>query len=323
MGSIGVPKPDLVLCETRTKSCYLEFLAPTVSTTVTPTPTLSIPTGYSQIFLDNFDGSSLNTLVWKPYNNNYGSGNKEEECNTPNNVTVSNGSLLITAKRENIVCPGTSTNYSFTSAFLGTRENNTYFPKFARYEMRAKLPHAQGLWPAFWLRHRNGSTNPLGAEVDVMEYFHSQVPGKTSSTLHLDGTSNVAKKTVAFETPTTTPGWHTWAVETKPDMIDTTKVNFSFTLDGTEFFNITPSQKAWATDATNGVDPNHMFDIAINMAVGGNYVGHPDDELGWSRYLNKCLKPYGGAAPCDGTGILRASFPSTYEVDYVRVLTKN
>lgn len=274
-----------------------------------------MPSGYREIFKDDFDGTALNTAVWKPYYSTYGDGNKEEACLTPNNVSVSNGSLKIVSKREAITCPGQPPD-QFSSAFLGTRENGVYFPKFARYEIRARLPHAQGLWPAFWLRHKNGSSI---AEVDVMEYFHAQVPGKTTATIHLDNAINISKKTVAFESPTTNPGWHTWAVEMEPDPTDASKVRFTFSLNGKVYHTVTPAQKAWAT----AVDANKMFDIALNTAVGGNNIGHPDDNLGWSRYLNFCLKPYKGTPPCDPTNILRAQFPATYEIDYVRVLVKD
>ena len=264
------------------------------------------------IWSDEFDGSSLNTANWKAYYSTYGDSNKEEACLTPNNVTVSGGTLQLTAKKEQITCPGQPTD-QFSSAFLGSREAGKYYPKFAKYEIRAKLPHGQGLWPAFWLRHSSGSST---AEIDIMEYFHAQVPGKSTSTLHLDGKTNIAKKTVSFEQPTTSPGWHTWAVEILPSSQGSSNASFSFSLDGNKYFEIIPSQQNWATVG----DINKMFDIAINLAVGGNYVGHPDDELGWSRYLNKCLKPYGSTTrPCDGSNIIRPQFPNSYEIDYVRV----
>jgi len=269
------------------------------------------PAGFTKIaFCDDFSGTSLDTTVWQPYNNNYGSGNNELECNTPNNVSVSSGSLKITAKRESLTCPGAGA-YNFTSGFLGTRETGHYFPKYGYYEIRAKLPHGQGLWPAFWLRHKNGAST---AEVDIMEYFHSQVPGKTTSTLHLDGVSNVSKKTVFFETPTATPAWHTWGVDIEPSGSD---VSFSFYLDGVQFHSYTDTQHLWA----NTTDTN-LFDIAVNLAVGGNWVGRPDDALGYLYNLNTCAQ--GGTPPnaCISTGILRAAFPATYEVDYVHVFQK-
>src|SRR3546814_16269318 len=92
--------------------------------------------------------------------------------------------------------------------------------------MRAKVPHAQGMWPAFWLRHRNGAGV---AEVDIMEYFHSQVPGRTTGPLHLDGRHNISKRSIPFEAPTATPGWHTCAVELEPVA---SGVHFTFLING-------------------------------------------------------------------------------------------
>ncbi len=283
--------------------------------------TSSAATSWTLYWSDEFNGTSLDANTWGVYNNTYGDGNKEEECSTPNNVAVSNGTLKITSKREEINCMGDASKHrSFTSGFIATRSvgstgsaataNGKYFPAYAKYEMRAKLPHGQGLWPAFWLRHKDGASM---AEIDIMEYFHATVPGKTTGTLHYNNVHNVAKKSVAFETPTATPGWHTWAVTTE----DTSAgILISWQLDGLTYFQYTETDKSQFTKYANA------FDIALNMAVGGTYVGHPDDALGYSRYTGKCLQPYGGAQPCNASGILRAGFPSTYEVDYVRVYTK-
>ena len=180
--------------------------APKATTTTTApkatTTTTAPKAAGSLVWSEEFGGSSLDTRVWKPYHSTYGDGNNELACLTPGNVSVSGGSLKLTARREKLTCPNGSTR-QFSSGFLGTRETGTYFPRYGRFEIRAKVPHAQGLWPAFWLRHRNGSGV---AEVDVMEYFHSQVPGKTTQTLHLDGRSNVSKRTTFVESPTSSPG---------------------------------------------------------------------------------------------------------------------
>jgi hypothetical protein len=267
--------------------------------------------GWRLVWSDEFDGDSLDTSVWRPYHNTYGDGNKELQCNTPGNVTVGEGTLKITAERERVTCPNGSER-DFTTGFLGTRENGVYFPRFARYEMRARIPHAQGLWPAFWLRHRDGAGV---AEVDIMEYFHSQVPGRTSATLHLDGRLNLSKQTAFIEQPTLNPGWHTWAVE-----IDEAPngVVFRFLVNDQVIHTYTDTQANWAERHPD----QPLFDIAVNMAVGGNWVGHPDDPLGYLRNLDRCAKwndP--GPAPdnCNAEGIQRARFPMTYEIDYVRV----
>jgi Glycosyl hydrolases family 16/Fibronectin type III domain len=279
-------------------------------------------TSWTLYWADEFNGTAVNTADWGVYYNTYGEGNKEEACLTPNNVSVSGGSLKIVAQRQAVNCNGDPAKAkSFTSGFISSRSvgstgssataSGKYYPSFAKYEMRAKVPHGQGLWPALWLRHKDGAAL---AEVDIMEYFHAQVPGKATGTLHYANVSNVTKKTVAFETPTATPGWHVWSVE----MEDTPSgVLVKWLLDGNAYHQYTVADKSQFTKYQDG------FDIAINMAVGGTYSGHPDDPLGYSRYLQKCLKPYGGAAPCDASGISRAQFPATYEIDYVRVYTKS
>lgn len=180
--------------------------------------------------------------------------------------------------------------------------------------MRAKLPHGQGLWPAFWLRHKAGSST---AEVDIMEYFHATRPGQTSQTVHLPAEigSNVAKVNTFFETPTATPGWHTWAVEILALDASKQKAKIVFYQDGIKRHEYTPAKFGWL----NNYDKTAMFDIAVNLAVGGTHAGHPDDTLAYSRYTQLCLKPARGAPPCNNAGVLRASFPATYEVDYIRV----
>lgn len=282
---------------------------PTTTTTTTTAP--GTVAGWKLVGGDEFDAASLNTSKWKPYHNTYGDSNNELACLTPNNVVQSGGTVKITAKKQTTACPGGTTE-AFTSGFLGSRETGTYYPKFARFEMRAKLPHAQGLWPAFWLRHRNGAGT---AEVDIMEYFHSQVPGKTTQTLHLDGRSNISKKTTAFEAPTLSPGWHTWAVEILPDP---NGVRFTFFVDGATVHTYVDTQHNWAS-----ADPNTTWDIALNLAVGGNWVGRPEDTTGYLRDLNRCS--ISGTAPggCTTTGIRNVDWSkSTYEIDYVRVYTK-
>jgi hypothetical protein len=142
------------------------------------------------------------------------------------------------------------------------------------------------------------------------------VPGKTTATLHLDKTYNISKRTVGFEAPTSNGGWHTWAVDILPV---SNGVQFTFSLNGKAFHSYTDTRRQWATRHPG----QPLFDMAINTAVGGNWVGHPDDALGYLRNINRCAQS--GTAPrgCSSNGIRRAAFPSTYEVDYVRVYRKN
>lgn len=161
-----------------------------------------------------------------------------------------------------------------------------------------------------------------------MELFHSQAPGKVTQTLHFPNSlgTNVSKKTSALETAVRgTGGWHTYAVEIEPVTgSDGTKdVRFRLFVDDTqrhEYINTSP--ESW-----NGVDPNAGWDIAINTAVGGNWVGHPEQQLGYLPYPNKCSLTYktpvnNDPSTCPTTGIHYVQLPAQYEIDYVRVYTR-
>ena len=272
--------------------------------------------GWTYVGGDEFNGSSLDPANWKAYHNTYGDGNNELACLTPANVKETGGILVIASQRETVTCPSGSVR-KYTSGFIGSREAGRYYPMFGRFEMRARVPHAQGLWPAFWLRHRRGAGV---AEVDVLEYFHSQVPGKGTATLHLDGRRNLLQKSVFFESPQNDGQFHTWAVEISPVGND---VKFEFFLDDRPFGSYVDTQHNWK----DGTDPNATWDIAVNQAVGGNWTGDPDGVLGYLPGVGRCS--IGGTAPsgCVTTGINRVDWSDladvAYLVDYVRVYTRS
>lgn len=291
----------------------------TDSATRTFTAGAPVPNGWKLKWADEFDGAGVNSANWSAYHNTYGDGNKELACLTPNNISTSGGVATITALRQTVTCPsGAVRNYS--SGFLGSREAGKYHPLYGRFEMRAQIPHGQGLWPAFWLRHRNGASV---AEVDILEAFHSQGPGRVVQTLHFPSSlgSNWGKVGTFLETPPKgTGGWHSFAVEIEPV---STGVRFRFFVDSTmtrEFINTSPS--AW-----NQVDPNAGWDIAVNLAVGGTWVGDPDKQLGYLPYKGLCsltakAPTNNDPSRCPTTGIHLANFPAKYNIDYVRVYTR-
>ena len=106
-------------------------------------------------FLDKNQVNSQNwVLVWSDDFNfidqskwNYdigagGWGNNELEyyTNESKNSFISNGNLVIQALKE---------GNSYTSARMNTK--NKWSIKYGKFEIRAKLPYGQGIWPAFWM----------------------------------------------------------------------------------------------------------------------------------------------------------------------------
>lgn len=120
---------------------------------------------YRLVWSDEFDGTALNTSVWNVETNGNGGGNGELQYYLPDNISVSNGVLTITAKRQNYE------GKVFTSGRLNTMGKAAF--KHGKIEASIKLPKtANGLWPAFWLMGNDmsdGISWPYCGEIDVLE----------------------------------------------------------------------------------------------------------------------------------------------------------
>ena len=83
-------------------------------------------------------------------NGNWGWGNGEDQYYRAQNLEVSDGTLKITAKQESFG------GFEYTSGRMKTQGNFNF--KYAKAEIRAKLPATQGTWPAIWLLGSSHST---------------------------------------------------------------------------------------------------------------------------------------------------------------------
>lgn len=247
--------------------------------------TQTITTFDNLIFEDEFDkDGALNTEVWN-YDIGDGSaqgipgwGNNELQFYTdrPDNVTQQNGFLLITAKNE------TFNGAQYTSARIQTK--NKFQQQYGRFEARMRLPYGQGMWPAFWLLgdDSNGTEIwPNIGEIDIMEY-RGQNPSIVLGSVHGPGYSggNSISKSYTLPNDRFDTGFHVFGIEWGPDYIN-------YYVDDVLYNQITPEDVPgeWVFN-------NRPFYIIINLAVGGSFVGNPNEET---------------------------EFPQTMLVDYVRV----
>ena len=242
--------------------------------------------GYSLIWADEFEGTSIDLTKWEHEVNANGGGNNELQYYTdrPENSFVKDGMLHIAAQKENFTGPDGSREY--TSARMRTMNKGDW--KYCRIEVRAKIPYGQGIWPAIWMLSTDWEYGgwPASGEIDIMEHVGSD-PGKIYGTVHTEaynhnkGTQRGGQILVSDANS----NYHVYAIEWSENKID-------FYVDDQKYFTFTNDKNG--NHATWPFDKR--FHLLLNVAVGGNWPGNPN---------------------------LSTPFPAEMIVDYVRVYKKN
>jgi len=236
----------------------------------------SLPFGqtgpWNLVFTDEFDGASLDTTKWvtcyptSKSDDGCGHTNNELEWYLPKNVSVSNGLLNLTAQKENYAAPDGKT-YDYTSGMVTTGKNKTdstpakFAYKYGYAEIRAKVPHGKGIWPAFWMLEAD-QNNPLKwpPEIDIMEILGDDTTKTWMSFHRNDSAGNLVMSPASWVGPDYSADWHTFAVDWEPDAI-------RWYVDGIE-------ARTSYLDPSN--IPNVPMFLLLNLAVGGDWPGNPD-----------------------------------------------
>lgn len=210
---------------------------------------------YQQVWIDDFNGPSINTSNWTFETGGGGWGNNEKQFYQAANATIENGNLVITAKKQSVG------GHAYTSARMITRGKREF--KYGRIEARIKLSQGQGQWPAFWMLGANIGSNPWPkcGEIDIMENVN------TSSTVY--GTMHWFDQAYAQyggNTTTTPTNYHVYRVDWTPTAI-------TWYIDNIQY------HVANIANGINGTSEFHdPFFILLNVAVGGNFPGQTIDE---------------------------------------------
>jgi beta-glucanase (GH16 family) len=230
------------------------------------------------IWSDEFDYTGLPTSAkWNMETGGNGWGNNELQyyTNREVNASVADGVLTITAQEEDYG------GRAYTSARITTQ--NKFDVQYGKIEARIKLPYGQGIWPAFWMLGANiGSVGwPACGEIDIMEMVGGTNRDNTIySTLHWQGADGHAEYGEAYSLNSGifADDFHVFSVIWDDQHI-------TGYVDDIEYFiiDITPAQLS---------EFHQNFFIILNVAVGGNWPGSPDETT---------------------------VFPQTMQVDYVRV----
>jgi beta-glucanase (GH16 family) len=236
------------------------------------------------VWHDEFDGTSIDLSKWEHEVNANGGGNNELQYYTARsaNSYVKDGALVIQALRENFT--GAEGTREYTSARMRTLKKGDW--KYGRFDIRAKLPRGQGLWPAIWMLPTDWVYGGWAAsgEIDIMELLGQDIK-TVYGTLHYGGQwpGNVHTGT-SFKL---TQGdfsndFHVFRLDWEAN-------EFRWYVDD----QLYQTQKQWHTKGKPYPAPfDQRFHLLLNVAVGGNWPGNPDATT---------------------------TFPQTMTVDYVRV----
>ncbi|EFN50621.1 hypothetical protein CHLNCDRAFT_145185, partial [Chlorella variabilis] len=208
------------------------------------------------------------------------------------NVWLADGSLHISATKD---------ESGYKSGRINSKAGGSWFPGMQladgatlgslRVEARIRVPQpGQGIWAAFWLSPPNFAYGgwPLSGEIDVMEAINSMSSITQDPDNVVDDTSTQQPDQKPYS-----DGFHTYAVDWDRDSV-------TLSIDGLQAKRVVSRQLdpggGWWTAAAPD-DPqapfNIPFSIILNVAVGGDWPGPPDDST---------------------------PFPATMLVDYVRVV---
>lgn len=221
--------------------------------------TVKAADNYELVWSDEFNGNYLDTNTWNYEigTGSWGWGNNEQQYYTDRNIKVSNGTMKITAKREDYG------GMKYTSSRITTKNKKNF--KYGKIEARIKMPKFKGVWPAFWMLGANQDSVgwPKCGEIDIMEAINDEnlVYG-TLHWFHDPGNNNAdSGSSVAVADRTE---YHVYGVEWTADKL-------RWYVDGKVYRTMDVSNDSFS-------EVRKEYFVIFNMAIGGQWPGYDIDE---------------------------------------------
>ncbi|SFZ94077.1 Glycosyl hydrolases family 16 [Flaviramulus basaltis] len=219
--------------------------------------------------------------------------NQEEQWYQKENAICKDGYLIIHAKKETKKNPNFTSkseinwkknrdSIKITSSCLITKDKHSW--QYGRFEMRAKIPTSNGIWPAFWTLGTQGNW-PANGEIDIMEYYKGKILANIAWESDKKWTPIWDSETVdlkEFETPKWHEQFHIWRMDWDENSIKLFVDN--------QLLNEVDLKTTF--NGTNRKNPFHQpHYLLLNLAVGG----------------------------INGGEVTQESLPTEFVIDYVRV----
>ena len=273
---------------------------------------------WALVWNDEFVGEELDRTKWTPEQSCWGGGNDERQCYTdrPENIEVADGLLLLKARKERFTgpdrppeiaqTPNPEVTQEYTSGKIRTKGLHSW--KYGRFEVRAKVPAGQGMWPAVWMMPEAAEYGgwPLSGEIDILEAVNigaacDECEGDVGENRHVSalhfgklppGNLYVDQKSALPDLSLPSDDFHVYAVEWGEGLI-------RFLVDDRVHLTVTRDQWSTASEKAAG-NPNAPFDkpfyIMANLAVGGAWPERENEK-----------------------GLDDGALPNQFEIDWIRV----
>jgi beta-glucanase (GH16 family) len=210
--------------------------------------------GWELTFADDFSADAIINqsfwsfaYFWSPVVINI-----EQEYYAPSAVSLTAAGLRIQATQQSLG------GQPYASGVISTK--NAFSQAFGYFEMKTRIPHGQGLWPAFWIESQDPN-NPVGGEVDIFENL-GQKPDTYYTTLHCTPMATAAGQAgnqgVTQSASLADGGFHTFGLQWIPGSV-------IWYIDAVEVYRL-----------QSECVPSAPEYILANLAVGGNWPGNAD-----------------------------------------------
>ena len=224
---------------------------------------------WNLVWEDDFSGDELNKDYWNYETHEPGWVNNElqEYTDSKENIFVRDGNLVLKA----IKTEKDGKEY-YTSGKVTTQNKKTF--KYGKFEIKAKTPKGQGLWPALWMMPNDENLYgqwPKCGEIDIMEVLGHE-PNKAYGTIHYGDPHEEKQGTYTLDNGSFADDYHVYGLEWEPS-------EMRFYIDG----NLYHTTKDWFTKVDGGDEKtfpapfDQPFYLQCNLAVGGNWPGNPDE----------------------------------------------
>jgi beta-glucanase (GH16 family) len=245
---------------------------------------LSTPAGYNSsdlVFQEDFSGTTLgstwhnyitsNAANGAPWNSN-GSGGSgpggqyDADYHMPSQVTVSNGTLNLTAIKSPITGNnrGTTQTFPITSGAVSSYGNFEFTGGYLQVSMKA--PSGDGAWPGIWLLPGKGAGNSRdNFEIDVQEGgYTGKGPANQAFSANLHTPNGTFGKVVDTGVDLTA-GFHTYAIDWIPGK------SITWFLDGKQIAQVTSAEMPI---------PSQPMELILDHQVANS------NTSGWHTVLN-------------------------------------